>query len=87
MVYSGGNSDFVITFIETRERESRVTFWTFDSANGYGTVAGSVERVERDVKNAASDREAAAMVMAGAGYKKEIDLYGPTGTRGRTWRR
>jgi len=50
-------------------------------------VAGSVERVERDVKNAASDREAAAMVMAGAGYKKEIDLYGPTGTRGRTWRR
>jgi len=47
-------------------------------------VAGGVARVERDVKNAATDREAAAMVTAGVGYKKEIDLSGPTGTRGRT---
>jgi len=45
-------------------------------------AAGGVARVERDVKSAA-----AAMVMAGVGYKKEIDLSGPTGTRGRTWRR
>lgn len=37
----------------------RVTFRTFDSANGRCVVAGGVARAVRDVKNAASDVEAA----------------------------
>lgn len=60
----------------------RVTFRTFNSANGHGVVAGGVARAVRDVKNAVSDREAAG-VAVGNSYKKEIDLSGPTGTRGR----
>jgi len=44
-------------------------------------VAGGVAQAARDTKNAASDREATG--GGGDGYKKEIDLSGPTGTRGR----
>lgn len=52
--------EVVVTFTITLiERVSRVTFRTFDSADGCGVVAGGVARAVRDMKNAVSDREAA----------------------------